>query len=105
VSGGTGFFRDFGADPVRLRASINAEGNSVSTKIRRRRFRKRKISIINLDIEFEGRRAFAICDRVPVGHYEFKVRLELDPRLLEKVAGRRVFVYHGEVPLPKPEEN
>lgn len=63
---------------------------------------------IQLSMEFEGKRAFAIVDSIPVGSYVLTTRIELDPALLEKVrTSQRQFhyFYRGEIILPRPENN
>ena len=59
-----------------------------------------------LDLEFEGTRAYVVWDSVPVGEYQLKARLEIDPTLLMKSGGRGCdFFYHGALVLPRPELN
>jgi hypothetical protein len=68
--------------------------------------RNGKQATIELDLEFEGNRAFAIWDSVSLGAYELKARLELNPRLLKKDSSRSCdFVYRGKLVLPRPENN
>lgn len=65
-----------------------------------------KNTTIDLALEFEGSRAFAIWDSIPVGDYQFTARLELDPRLLQEVfASGCDFFYRGQLVLPQPENN
>src|SRR5882724_7348293 len=61
---------------------------------------------IEMEVEFEGKRAFAIWDSVLLGAYEFKSRVELNPKLLKKDTSLSCdFVYRGELVLPRPENN
>ncbi len=63
-------------------------------------------SFVELDVEFEGKRAFIIWDSVTVGNYQIKARLEIDRKLLQKAEGRGCdFLYRGELVLPRPENN
>jgi len=63
-------------------------------------------TFVDLDLEFEGTRAFAIWDSICVGKYELKARLELDPKCLQKVASDYCdFEYKGELILPQPQNN
>ena len=56
--------------------------------------------------EFEGKRAFIIWDSVPLGHYELKARLEINPRLLQKAEDNGWdYFYRGKLVLPRPENN
>jgi len=65
-----------------------------------------KNSLIDLQLEFEGKRAFAIWDSIPIGAFELKARLELDPKLLKRVEHHGCdFFYHGELVLPEPQNN
>ena len=63
-------------------------------------------SFIDLDLEFEGRRAFVIWDSISVGSFQLKARLEIDPKLLQKVDRSCCdFVYCGKLVLPRPQDN
>ena len=65
-----------------------------------------KTTCIDLRVEFEGKRAFAIWDSIPLGGYELKVRLELDPKRLERGGGPGWdFFYRGQLVLPRPQDN
>ena len=65
-----------------------------------------KDSLVQLNLEFEGERAFVIWDSIPVGNYQLKARLEIDPHLLQKSESPGSdFLYCGELVLPKPENN
>jgi len=75
-------------------------------KIRSVRSNQGKTTSIDLDLEFEGERAFVIWDSVTLGGFMLKARVEIDPLLLQKGAGRGFdFYYRGELVLPKPENN
>jgi hypothetical protein len=65
-----------------------------------------KTEFIDLDLEFEGKRAFVIWDSITLGNYRVKARVEIDPRLLSADAEQQCdFVYLGELVLPRPENN
>jgi hypothetical protein len=65
-----------------------------------------KTEFIDLDLEFEGKRAFVIWDSITLGDFLLKARVEIDPRLLRADTGRQCdFVYNGELVLPQPENN
>jgi hypothetical protein len=65
-----------------------------------------KTSFINLNLEFEGKRAFVIWDSITLGSYMLKARLEIDPKLLLKDTGRDWdYLYRGKLVLPRPENN
>jgi hypothetical protein len=67
---------------------------------------KDNAEFIDLDLEFEGQRAFVIWDSISLGQYQLKARVEIDPKLLRTEPGRQCdFVYDGELVLPKPEHN
>ncbi len=62
---------------------------------------------INLPLEFEGKRAFAIWDTVRVRGYRLEMRIEVNPKLLRKKRGAHhpAYQYCGKLPLPRPELN
>jgi len=65
-----------------------------------------KETCVDVDLEFEGRRAFVVWDSITVGTIMLKARVEIDPALLEKEGGRKWdFFYRGELVLPKPQNN
>jgi hypothetical protein len=65
-----------------------------------------KTQLIDLDLEFEGKRAFVVWDSIAVGAYQLKARVEIDPKLLRAEPGRQCdFFYNGELILPRPENN
>lgn len=65
-----------------------------------------KTSVVDVNMEFEGTRAFVIWESVPLGHYQLQARLEIDPRLLQRVQHHGCdYLYHGELILPRPEDN
>jgi len=67
---------------------------------------KGKAQFIDLDLEFEGQRAFVVWDCISVGAFKLKARVEIDPKLLRAEPGRQCdFVYNGELVLPRPENN
>ena len=65
-----------------------------------------KDSHVDLPLEFEGKRAFAIWDSIRLGNLQFNARVEIDPSLLQKIARRDCdYYYRGELVLPRPENN
>jgi hypothetical protein len=75
-------------------------------KMRGRAMAKGKVEFIDLDLEFEGRRAFVVWESVQVRGFLLKARLEIDPKLLRADSGRGCdYVYRGELVLPNPELN
>jgi len=65
-----------------------------------------KNSVVDLCLEFDGKRAFVVWDKVPIGEFELKARLEIDPRRLKKARSPACdFFYRGELVLPRPENN
>ncbi|HSU55635.1 MAG TPA: hypothetical protein VLT36_16385 [Candidatus Dormibacteraeota bacterium] len=75
-------------------------------KMRGRAMAKGKVEFIDLDLEFEGKRAFVIWESVQVRGFLLKARLEIDPKLLRADSGRGCdYVYRGELVLPNPELN
>lgn len=65
-----------------------------------------KNATVDLPLEFEGKRAFAIWDSITFGNLKFKARVELDPDLLQKAAYRDFdYFYRGQLILPRPENN
>jgi hypothetical protein len=75
-------------------------------KMRSRAVAKGKMEFIDLDLEFDGKRAFVIWESVQVRGFLLKARLEIDPKLLRADSGRGCdYVYRGELVLPNPELN
>ena len=65
-----------------------------------------KKRLVDLELEFDGERAFAILDSVPLGNYKLTARLELDPKLLKKSSDECCdYFYRGNLVLPRPESN
>ena len=65
-----------------------------------------KNAMIDLSLEFDGTRAFVIWDSIPVGKYELRARLELNPELLQKTGDPGYdFFYQGKLVLPRPQDN
>lgn len=63
-------------------------------------------TLVDLDLEFEGQRAYIIWDSVRLGHYQLKARLEIDPSRLKRVErGPCDFYYEGHLVLPRPQDN
>ncbi len=63
-----------------------------------------KSGFINLDLEFEGKRAFVVWDAISVGDYLLKARVEIDPGLLQK-GTQSAYSYSGQLVLPNPRNN
>ena len=75
-------------------------------KVRGRAVAKGKLEFIDLDLEFDGKRAFVIWDSISLGGYLLKARVEIDPQLLHADSGRGFdYLYRGELVLPNPENN
>ena len=75
-------------------------------KMRGLTLRQGKNTVIDLTLEFEGKRAFAIWDSIPVGNYELKARVEIDPKRLKPIRNHSCdFLYRGELVLPEPQNN
>jgi hypothetical protein len=67
---------------------------------------KGKTAFIDLNLEFEGNRAFVVWDSVTLGEYLLKARVEIDPTLLQEDPEPDCdFVYRGQLILPRPENN
>ena len=65
-----------------------------------------KTAFIEVNLEFEGQRAFVIWDSISVGTLLLKARVEIDPTLLQTGSGRGCdYVYCGELVLPRPQNN
>jgi hypothetical protein len=77
-----------------------------SYKLRSMAVKDGRRTCVELPLEFEGKRAFVIWDRINLGAYELKSRLEIDPRLLEKgTVNACEFLYSGDLVLPRPQNN
>lgn len=76
-------------------------------KLRSQTISQGKSTSINLDLEFDGPRAFVIWDSMTLGNFLVKARVEIDPKLLQQdEPGRESdFVYRGKLVLPRPENN
>lgn len=75
-------------------------------RVRGQAVAKGKREFIDLDLEFEGKRAFVVWDSISLGGYQLKARVEIDPKLLRAEPGPQCdFVYNGELVLPRPENN
>ena len=65
-----------------------------------------KNSLIDLPLEFEGKRAFAVWDSITLGNFKFKARVEIDPSMLQKIGYRDCdYYYRGQLVLPRPQNN
>ena len=72
-------------------------------KLRSLTVRNGKNTILELNLEFEGRRAFVVWDQVKLGDFELKARLEIDPKLLQKNEENCEYLYLGQAdPAPAP---
>lgn len=77
-----------------------------SYKVRGRAAGKGKSEFIDLDLEFDGKRAFVVWDSISVGNFLLKARVEIDPQLLLAYARPGCdYIYRGELVLPNPENN
>ena len=77
-----------------------------SYKMRGLTLKNGKQAAIEMDLEFEGNRAFAIWDSVSLGAFELKARVEINPKLLKKDNSRCCdYIYRGELVLPRPQDN
>jgi len=77
-----------------------------SYRVRGQAKAKGKVELIDLDLEFEGQRAFVVWDSISLGSYLLKARVEIDPKFLRAEPGCQCdFVYNGEIILPLPENN
>jgi hypothetical protein len=77
-----------------------------SYKLRGRTIAAGKTAVINLELEFDGKRAFVVWDSMNLGNFLLKARIEIDPELLQKEPGCDWdFLYRGELVLPRPELN
>ena len=75
-------------------------------KLRGLTLREGRNIVIDLNLEFEGKRAFAIWDSINVGNLRLTARVELDPKRLEKIANHHCdFLYRGQLDLPVPQNN
>jgi hypothetical protein len=75
-------------------------------KMRGQTVQNGKNAFVDLNLEFEGKRVFAIWDTIPIGNYQLKARLEIDPRQLKRTNHTGCdFLYEGELVLPRPENN
>jgi len=65
-----------------------------------------KTAFVDMDLEFEGDRAFVVWDAISLGKLVLKARVEIDPTLLKTDPGRGCdYFYHGELILPRPRNN
>ncbi len=65
-----------------------------------------KTACVDLNLEFEGERAYVVWDSITLGEYKLKARVEIDPELLQKAGGRGCdYYYRGQLVLPQPENN
>ena len=63
-------------------------------------------SLIDLPLEFEGKRVFVLWDLVVVGKHQLKARIEIDPKLLDRLGGPGGdYAYRGRLVLPRPQDN
>ncbi len=61
---------------------------------------------VDLNLEFEGGRAFVVWDSLKMGNFRLKARLEIDPTLLQRENSAGFdYCYRGELVLPRPENN
>ena len=61
---------------------------------------------LELPLEFEGKRAFVVWDWAVLGQCRFTARIEINPKLLQRIGGTHTdYCYHGQLVLPRPEDN
>jgi hypothetical protein len=72
-------------------------------KMRSRAAENGKETHIDLPLEFEGKRAFAIWDSIAFGNFHFKARVEIDPSLRRR--SPPIALLHALGVLPRPENN
>jgi len=96
------FVTSFGESSKKLRQGMRLK----SYRMRSLTVENGKTTFIDLDLEFEGDRAFVIWDSITLGNFLLKARVEIDPKLLQTDAGRGCdYFYHGELILPRPQDN
>lgn len=62
--------------------------------------------LIHFQLDLEGTRAYLVWDTFTVGRMIVKARVELNPRLLRRIAGKSSnYFYRGKITLPRPENN
>jgi len=62
--------------------------------------------LVELPLEFDGKRAFVIWDWAVLGRRQFTARIEIDPRLLQRISGSTMdYAYRGRLVLPRPQDN
>ncbi len=67
---------------------------------------KGKTAFVDLNLEFEGNRAYVVWDSITFGEFLLKARVEIDPALLQEDAEPDCdFIYRGQLVLPRPENN
>ncbi len=67
---------------------------------------KGKTAVIDLNLEFEGQRAYVVWDSITLGEYLLNARVEIDPALLQEDGEPDCdYVYCGKLVLPRPENN
>lgn len=63
-------------------------------------------TLVDLPLEFEDGRVFVLWDLVVVGRHQLKARIEIDPKLLDKLTGPGGrYAYRGHLVLPRPQDN
>jgi len=61
---------------------------------------------VDLNLEFEGKRAFVIWDTITLGKFELKARVEIDPAFLQAATRPDCdFLYNGQLVLSRAENN
>ena len=75
-------------------------------KMRSRTAEEGKHTVVDLPLEFEGKRAFAVWDSITFGNFKFKARVEIDASLLQKIGYRDCdYYYRGHLVLQRPQNN
>jgi hypothetical protein len=75
-------------------------------KMRGLTLRDGRDTVVDLNVEFEGKRAFAIWDSINVGNLRLTARVEIDPKRLERITNHHCdYLYRGQLVLPVPQNN
>ena len=62
--------------------------------------------LMHFPLDFEGTRAYLVWETFKVGKQIFTARVEVNPRLLRRIAGKSSnYSYRGKITLPQPENN
>jgi len=85
--------------------TCKAAGVTVRIRAKTNRMAGKKVQM-HFQLDFEGTRAFLVWETFKVGKQIFVARVELNPRLLRRTAGKSSnYSYRGKIALPQPENN